>query len=156
MELQAAACRWLRAVSSWQNTRGAMPTLRPIVYAPGRLQLLDQRLLPAEEVYLDVHTCEDAHRLIREMAVRGAPAIAVAGFLALAVQLRNEGAGAQFASATDAADKIRGMLDYLVSRCGRGLRVPDSSCTIPRACWHQPLACARRDLGVRRAVAPRR
>ena len=99
--------------------------LVPISYTRGRLRLLDQRLLPGREVYLDVRTCEDAHRLIRDMAVRGAPAIAVAGILALAVQLHNEGAGEQFASAANAVAKIRAMLDYLVTRCAYLLTVFD-------------------------------
>lgn len=94
-----------------------MPTLTPIVYSRGSLKLLDQRLLPNEEVYLDVDGCERVHALIRDMAVRGAPAIAVAGVLALAVQLHNEGAGSQFDSAQSAADAVRERVDYLVTRC---------------------------------------
>ena len=94
-----------------------MPTLVPIRYDRGQLELLDQRLLPNEEVYLNVATCEDAHRLIKEMAVRGAPAIAVAGMLGLAVQLHNDGAGKQFNSAQEAAEQIRMRVDYLLTRC---------------------------------------
>ena len=50
------------------------------------------------------------------MAVRGAPAIAVAGALALAVELQNGGAGKQFSSAQQAQQAIQQKLDYLVTR----------------------------------------
>ena len=52
------------------------------------------------------------------MAVRGAPAIAIAGALALAVDLQNEGAGKQFASAQEARHYIQDQLEYLVTRSG--------------------------------------
>lgn len=93
-----------------------MAKLVPIVYQRGCLQLLDQRLLPGQTVYVDVASCQDAHRFIRDMAVRGAPAIAVAGVLALAVQLHNEGAGKQFSSAEDACGSIKALIEYLVTR----------------------------------------
>jgi methylthioribose-1-phosphate isomerase len=45
----------------------------------GTLRLLDQTLLPTEIVYLDCRTAEDVWTAIRRLAVRGAPAIGVAG-----------------------------------------------------------------------------
>jgi methylthioribose-1-phosphate isomerase len=54
---------------------------RPLYWDSGRLKLLDQRLLPGREVWLDIETAEAAAEAIRSMAVRGAPAIgATAGF----------------------------------------------------------------------------
>lgn len=50
------------------------------------------------------------------MAVRGAPAIAIAAALGLAVELVNNGGGAQFKSAKAAYDVIKGQLDFLVTR----------------------------------------
>lgn len=41
----------------------------------GHLELLDQRLLPNEVVFLDIHTAEATAEAIRKMVVRGAPAI---------------------------------------------------------------------------------
>src|SRR5699024_8189587 len=41
----------------------------------GHLELLDQRLLPQQEVWLRIHTAEQAADAIRDMVVRGAPAI---------------------------------------------------------------------------------
>src|SRR5262249_57617784 len=57
---------------------------RPL-YREGRvLRLLDQRLLPAEEVWLDLESSESIADAIRDMAVRGAPAIGAAAAYAAA------------------------------------------------------------------------
>lgn len=50
------------------------------------------------------------------MAVRGAPAIAIAGALGLAVDLHNAGAGKQFSTAQQASDHVQDKLTYLVTR----------------------------------------
>lgn len=44
---------------------------------PGGVRLLDQRRLPAEEVYLELSSPEAVAAAIRDMVVRGAPAIGV-------------------------------------------------------------------------------
>jgi len=50
-------------------------------WAAGAVELLDQRLLPVQEVVLHLTTAEEVARAITDMAVRGAPAIGVtAGF----------------------------------------------------------------------------
>jgi methylthioribose-1-phosphate isomerase len=46
--------------------------------------VLDQRVLPNEEVYLSLRTLEEVARAIEDLAVRGAPAIACAAALGLA------------------------------------------------------------------------
>jgi len=51
----------------------------------GTLRLLDQRALPAELVYLDYDTPEGVAEAIRQMVVRGAPAIGVAASFGLAL-----------------------------------------------------------------------
>ncbi|PLX86867.1 MAG: S-methyl-5-thioribose-1-phosphate isomerase [Desulfuromonas sp.] len=53
-------------------------TIRPIRFFNGMCQMLDQRLLPAEEVWIDYTSCEGVAEAIRTMVVRGAPAIGVA------------------------------------------------------------------------------
>lgn len=60
------------------------PSLEPqpddsIYFADGKLHLLDQTLLPAETVYLALDTPEEVAAAIRRLAVRGAPAIGIAG-----------------------------------------------------------------------------
>ena len=44
----------------------------------GRLRLLDQRLLPKRECYLNLTSLEEVRKAILELAVRGAPAIGIA------------------------------------------------------------------------------
>ena len=53
-------------------------TIRAVAFTDGVLRLLDQRRLPAEEVHID---CRDANAVaaaIRDLVVRGAPAIGIA------------------------------------------------------------------------------
>jgi len=52
--------------------------LRSLVWEDGALSLLDQRLLPEETVYLRLTTTQDVWEAIRELKVRGAPAIGIA------------------------------------------------------------------------------
>jgi len=52
--------------------------LRPVRWADDGVVLLDQRRLPLEEVYLHLSTSDDVARGIRDMVVRGAPAIGLA------------------------------------------------------------------------------
>lgn len=52
--------------------------IRPIRFVAGTCQMLDQRLLPAEEVWLDYNDYEAVAEAIRTMVVRGAPAIGIA------------------------------------------------------------------------------
>lgn len=49
------------------------------------LRLLDQRLLPRQEVWLELRTWEEVRDAIRDMAVRGAPAIGVAAAYGMAL-----------------------------------------------------------------------
>ena len=51
--------------------------------ADGALALLDQRVLPEKETCLELRTVGDAARAIREMVVRGAPAIGISASYAL-------------------------------------------------------------------------
>jgi methylthioribose-1-phosphate isomerase len=60
-------------------------SVEPIRWREGKLQLLDQRKLPREVVWV---TCNDAHETavaIREMVVRGAPAIGVTAAFGIAL-----------------------------------------------------------------------
>ncbi len=57
----------------------------PIAWRQGALFLLDQTVLPAQEVWLECRTPEDVAAAIRRLSVRGAPAIGVAAAYGLAV-----------------------------------------------------------------------
>ena len=63
----------------------AMEIFRPLYWDAGKLKLLDQRLLPGQEVWLELETPEDVAAAIRDMAVRGAPAIGAAAAFGMAL-----------------------------------------------------------------------
>jgi len=53
-------------------------SIRPVTWQDNGVLLLDQRLLPDEEVYLHIDNTQALYDAIRDMAVRGAPAIGIA------------------------------------------------------------------------------
>lgn len=63
--------------------------IEPLKYEKEILTLLDQRLLPTEEVYLTMKNIEDCFRAIQDMVVRGAPLIGFTGIWGLALFLKN-------------------------------------------------------------------
>ncbi len=68
-----------------------MSTFRSIEWRGDRLVLLDQRRIPEEKVYLELFTPGEVAQAIREMAVRGAPAIGAAAAFGIALAaLRGE------------------------------------------------------------------
>ncbi len=79
--------------------------LRPVLYDASRdvVRLLDQRRLPGEEVWLELTTSDEVAVAIKDLAVRGAPAIGVAAAYALAVDARR---GKQIDELRAAAEKL--------------------------------------------------
>ena len=79
--------------------------LRPVLYDEGRdvVRVLDQRLLPAEETWLDLASSGEVARAIQDLAVRGAPAIGVAAAYGLAADARR---GADATALRDAAERL--------------------------------------------------
>lgn len=59
--------------------------IRPVEWSGGVLRMLDQRRLPLEEVWLELGTWQEVADAIRDMAVRGAPAIGVAAAYGMAL-----------------------------------------------------------------------
>jgi methylthioribose-1-phosphate isomerase len=59
--------------------------IRPVRWVHGRLEILDQRLLPYREKYLVCRTVDQVVRAIKTLAVRGAPLLGVTGAYALAL-----------------------------------------------------------------------
>ena len=62
-----------------------MIEVRPIQWAEGTLRLLDQTRLPMEQVTLELVHWREAVDAIRDMRVRGAPAIGVTAAYAVAM-----------------------------------------------------------------------
>lgn len=89
--------------------------LQAIKYTRGSLQLLDQLQLPHREVYEDIRDTRDAWDAIKQMRVRGAPAIAIIAALSLAVELQKvSDKHGQAMSAGEMVSLIGEKLDYLV------------------------------------------
>ena len=63
-------------------------TYLPIEWLGNRVRILDQTRLPREEVYLELSNYRDIASAIKELKIRGAPAIGVAGAYAVALGAR--------------------------------------------------------------------
>ena len=62
-----------------------MITYQPVEWLQDRLRILDQTLLPSEESYIETADYEVVATAIKELKVRGAPAIGVAGAYGIAL-----------------------------------------------------------------------
>ncbi len=60
-------------------------SFKTIDFQNNKVIMLDQRLLPEEEVYLKLSSYEEVAQAIEQMAIRGAPAIGIAGAFGLAL-----------------------------------------------------------------------
>ncbi|HHN73940.1 MAG TPA: hypothetical protein ENK10_01800, partial [Acidobacteria bacterium] len=90
--LSGRECRWgcrdspLTAIM--RRLDGGWRMITPLRWTDGVLELLEQRLLPAEEKWIRCASGEEVARAISEMVVRGAPAIGVSAAFGLALDLR--------------------------------------------------------------------
>jgi methylthioribose-1-phosphate isomerase len=76
--------------------------IRPVEWRNGAVVLLDQRLLPLQEVYRVYRDHRDVSRAIKDMVVRGAPAIGVAAAMGIALGMAQTADG----DASRAFDRI--------------------------------------------------
>jgi methylthioribose-1-phosphate isomerase len=60
-----------------------LENIRPIIWEEGSLKLLDQRVLPHQYTYLELNAIRDCADAIRNMVVRGAPAIGITAAYAI-------------------------------------------------------------------------
>ncbi|MFP4323689.1 MAG: S-methyl-5-thioribose-1-phosphate isomerase [Anaerolineales bacterium] len=63
--------------------------MRTVEWIEGRVKMIDQRALPWELTYVTYETYEDIATAIREMVVRGAPAIGAAAAFGMALAAQN-------------------------------------------------------------------
>jgi len=63
--------------------------IAPVKFQAGKLFFLDQTLLPNEERYIEIKTKEDVWEAIKNLRVRGAPAIGIAAAYGVYVSVRN-------------------------------------------------------------------
>ncbi|NLX91282.1 MAG: S-methyl-5-thioribose-1-phosphate isomerase [Firmicutes bacterium] len=66
-----------------------MEEVQPIIWDGTTLYLLDQRLLPGKETYLPCRSAHDVAESIKNMVVRGAPAIGIAAAFGMVLAARN-------------------------------------------------------------------
>ncbi|KAJ1439937.1 NagB/RpiA transferase-like [Sesbania bispinosa] len=112
-------------MASDSNELASSNTLQSICYKRCSLQLLDQRKLPLETIYLNIRDSTDGWNAIRDMVVRGAPAIAIAAALSLAVEVSNLD---DFnGSPSDAVSLLQKKLDYLVSSRPTAVNLSDAA-----------------------------
>lgn len=87
-------------------------TLEAIKYGPrGHLEILNQLLLPLGHSYETISSVEDGWHAIKEMKVRGAPAIAITGALSLVVEMVDK----DFTTMAEFINFIELKLDYLLT-----------------------------------------
>jgi methylthioribose-1-phosphate isomerase len=64
-------------------------SIKPILFQNGTLKMIDQRLLPSQELWLEYHDHRSVADAIQTMVVRGAPAIGVAAAFGAAFGARD-------------------------------------------------------------------
>ena len=63
--------------------------IKPLEYTGHSLKILDQRLLPSQEIYLEFTEADEIIKAMKAMIVRGAPAIGLAGAWACCLAAKN-------------------------------------------------------------------
>jgi len=66
--------------------------IKTLEWTDSGVRFIDQTKLPTEESYLTCTTCDEVAGAIRNMVVRGAPAIGVAAAMGIALGVKNSGA----------------------------------------------------------------
>ena len=132
------------------NQRQKVETLR---WRDDRLEMIDQRVLPAQFQYLGYDSAAAVAEGIRAMVVRGAPAIGCAAAYGVALEaLRQRSVSREeFAAAMDKAFDVLAAsrptavnLFWALKRMRAvwdGVR-RNRSATSPRRCWPRPMKCS--------------
>jgi methylthioribose-1-phosphate isomerase len=81
------------------NELDSHDTIRAVVFTGTTLRLLDQRRLPFEEIHLDCRNADEVAAAIRDLVVRGAPAIGIAAAWGVVLEAQNLAGTGQAASA---------------------------------------------------------
>ncbi|MDE2150619.1 MAG: S-methyl-5-thioribose-1-phosphate isomerase [Gammaproteobacteria bacterium] len=100
-------------------TSATSASVQALLWRDAALQLLDQRLLPAQERYLEARDAGTVARAIADMVVRGAPAIGIAAAYGMVLAAR-AGADLAAAEAQLAASRPTAVnLHWALARLGR-------------------------------------
>ncbi|KAF7714893.1 Methylthioribose-1-phosphate isomerase [Penicillium ucsense] len=102
--------------------------LQAIKYNQGNLEVLDQLQLPFVEKYIPIRTAKDGWNAIKDMKVRGAPAIAIVAMLALASELHTLQSAEKIpASSEETRALIAKKLEYLVTSRPTAVNLADAA-----------------------------
>jgi S-methyl-5-thioribose-1-phosphate isomerase len=115
--------------------------VRTIDWQDGHIVAIDQTRLPAELVLLHIRSVDELIDAIRRLAIRGAPALGVAGALGVALCAGNADGVAQLKAARPTAVNLAWGVDRVLSR-------PDAPLT-------EALAVLEEDVAVNRALSRR-
>ena len=140
---------------------GLLTRIKAIEWSEGKLRLLDQTRLPAEQVILELTRCEQVVAAIGEMRVRGAPALGVTAAYALAMAAQETEAHsrddymARLCQAADAivaarptAVNVGWAVKGLLALAGR----QEKPCQVPRLLLSEAQRLQRRDGEANRAL----
>lgn len=102
--------------------------LQAIRYGRGDLSIIDQLKLPHVEKYINVRTSEEGWHAIKDMRVRGAPAIAIVAALSLACELHDlMSINKLSTNVEDVQVFIREKLQFLVSSRPTAVNLSDAA-----------------------------
>ena len=87
----------------------------PLRWQDGALHLIDQLRLPGEETWIVCETPDQVHRAIRDMVVRGAPAIGCAAAYGVAIAARKIASESPSLTRDDAIAKLVPVLEHLAT-----------------------------------------
>ncbi len=94
--------------------------VRTIDWVDGAVELIDQTRLPAECVTLRLHTVDELVEAIRRLAVRGAPALGVAGALGVVLARGDQEAVARLRAARPTAVNLAWGVDRAAAHLAEG------------------------------------
>src|ERR1051326_3248485 len=103
--------------------------IKTVEWTKDGVRMLDQRLLPSQEVYLTLRSYDEVAEAIKKMVVRGAPAIGVSAAMGIAL-------GASQSVGTSVAD-LEDDFEYI---CDQMAKTRPTAVT----CFGPSNACARR------------
>ena len=142
-------------------TSAVQTGIRPIAWVDGRVRLIDQTLLPHQEVWLELADYREVVAAIKDMRIRGAPAIGVAGAYAVALaaaELMLTHAGDFVNQLEKAADEIRNSrptganLAWAVDRMLRTARIYKSPADVAEDLATEAIAIQDEDEDSNRAM----
>ena len=96
------------------------------------LRLLDQRLLPFTEEWVDVKNAQEAHDAIKSMLVRGAPAIGVTAALGMATDALAKHHAGGYATPLSVVDDVEAMGSMLNTSRPTAVNLMDATALLRR------------------------